>query len=71
MYLVLIFGYKLWYRTEMIPASQVDLVTGVSTETVAEEKARLAAERREAEVGQGPARRVLGKVYKAGFQWLF
>lgn len=70
-YLALICGYKLWYRTETIPAAQVDLVTGVATETVADEKARLDAERREAEVGQGPARRMLGKVYKAGFQWLF
>ncbi|KAB2571291.1 Dicarboxylic amino acid permease [Lasiodiplodia theobromae] len=70
-YLVCIFGYKLWYRTETIPASQVDLVTGVATETVAEEKARLAVERKEAEVGQGPARKMLGKVYRVGFQWLF
>ncbi|KAF9634991.1 amino acid permease [Lasiodiplodia theobromae] len=70
-YLVCIFGYKLWYRTETIPASQVDLVTGVATETVAEEKTRLAVERKEAEVGQGPARKMLGKVYRVGFQWFF
>lgn len=70
-YLVCICGYKLWFRTDAVRPAEADLATGVPVETVAEEKARLAAERAEREVAQGPTRRALGKVYRACFQWLF
>ncbi|KAK1720122.1 hypothetical protein CaCOL14_002144 [Colletotrichum acutatum] len=69
-YLICIFGYKIFKKSHCVRAETADLVTGVPEETVAEERAVVEAERREKEVAMGK-KSVFAKVYRKGFSWLF
>jgi amino acid transporter len=46
-YLVCIFGYKIQFRTRRVKAFEADLVTGVSTEPIAQAMARRETQREE------------------------
>ncbi|KAH7128837.1 amino acid permease [Dactylonectria macrodidyma] len=61
-------GYKFVHKTQRVRACEADLVTGVPTETVAEEKARVEAARKENETATG---RVWHKFYNRVVSWLF
>ncbi|KAJ0322255.1 hypothetical protein COL5a_008864 [Colletotrichum fioriniae] len=69
-YLICIFGYKIFKKSHRVRAETADLVTGVPEETVAEERAAVEAERREKEVVMGK-KSAFAKVYRKGFSWLF
>ncbi|KAI3550927.1 amino acid permease [Colletotrichum filicis] len=69
-YLICIFGYKIFKKSHRVRAETADLVTGVPAETVAEERAAVEAERREKEVAMGK-KSAFAKVYRKGFSWLF
>ncbi|KXH65891.1 amino acid permease [Colletotrichum salicis] len=69
-YLICIFGYKIFKKSHRVRAETADLVTGVPENTVAEERAAAEAERREKEVAMGK-KSAFAKVYRKGFAWLF
>lgn len=61
-YLVCIFGYKIYFRTRCVDALGADLVTGVTTEPADEAIARRKAEREEQNATK-PAFISIGKKY--------
>lgn len=69
-YLVCILGYKLVKRSSRVTAAAADLVTGVPTVTVAEERAQFEAERKEKEALHSNSG-VLVKFYKVTLAYLF
>lgn len=68
-YLLCILGYKLAYKTERVNGSQADLATGVPTETPAEERRRVEAQKIQSD-GEGRRSKV-SILYSKGLSWLF
>ncbi|KAF3070208.1 Dicarboxylic amino acid permease [Trichoderma lentiforme] len=68
-YLICIFGYKLVYKTKRVRSSLADLVTGVPTETLAEERSRVEAEKAQLQAG-GKGSKV-SILYSKVLSWLF
>ncbi|KAJ4152481.1 hypothetical protein NW754_004277 [Fusarium falciforme] len=68
LYLGCILGFKYTRKTKRVRACSADLVTGVPTETVKEERGRVEAARRETE---SAATRRYAKFYKTMIYWLF
>ncbi|CAJ2507509.1 Uu.00g086950.m01.CDS01 [Anthostomella pinea] len=69
-YLALIFGYKLFRKSHHVSATGADLLTGVPRETVAEEREKFEAARKEREDAMGKAS-VWVHIYRRTLTWLF
>jgi amino acid transporter len=69
-YLVCICGYKFVTKSRRVRASLVDLVTGVPTEPIEEEIARLREKRLQEDAKEGVGRNVFYKLYRNFFSWL-
>jgi amino acid transporter len=64
-YLMCLFGYKIFYKTQRVRAAEVDLVTGVSTEPIESTRARQKAQWEEENSTKHPLIRVCRKVLAA------
>ncbi|KAF2998051.1 hypothetical protein E8E14_005255 [Neopestalotiopsis sp. 37M] len=69
-YLICIFGYKLVKQSSRVTAATADLVTGVPSITVAEERAQFEADRKERE-DASPHSGTLVRLYRRTFAYLF
>ncbi|GKZ50823.1 hypothetical protein AbraIFM66951_004190 [Aspergillus brasiliensis] len=63
-YLTCLLGYKIFYKTQRVRATEVDLVTGVSTEPIEDTRARQKAQWEEANLTKHPFIRVFRKVLR-------
>ncbi|TIA31853.1 dicarboxylic amino acid permease [Aureobasidium pullulans] len=70
-YLCLIFGYKFTQKSQRIRSYEADLISGVPSETVEEERTRLVERRKQRLLEMGGIRKKLTKAYYFYFQWLF
>ncbi|KAL7955782.1 amino acid permease [Trichoderma compactum] len=68
-YLLCIFGYKLVYKTRRVRSSRADLLTGVPTETLAEERSRVEAEKAQSRMGKKGSK--VSIFYSKVLSWLF
>lgn len=68
-YLLCILGYKLVYKTKRVRSSQADLFTGVPTETLAEERSRVEAEKAQSRMGEKGSK--FSILYSKVLSWLF
>ncbi|KAJ5897011.1 uncharacterized protein N7473_006410 [Penicillium subrubescens] len=64
-YLMCLFGYKIFYKTQRVRAAEVDRVTGVSTEPIESTRARQKAQWEEENSTKHPLIRVCRKVLAA------
>lgn len=68
-YLLCIFGYKLVYKTRRVRSSVADLLTGVPSETLAEERSRVEAEKIQKRMGKKGSKVPI--LYSKVLSWLF
>ena len=70
-YLFCIFGFKIVKRSRRVRAEQVDLVTGVPTEPIEDELARVKAEEELKKATHGKSNNMLHKLYQSVLSYLF